>query len=167
MPRHLPAITVAAVIGLLVSGCDPPVPPTAAPSHPATPTADIRLSAADAYLAALTTYEAAIHPVEAGICATASTVATLQSCWSEKLAIQRTFDAAVSRIAFPADLLSDVRTMFYVNGRLEQSMTAISASPDPARDLPDLGVFSSASVDFLQISSNLREELGIIATPSP
>jgi hypothetical protein len=167
LTRHLAAIKVAAVIGLLASGCDPQVPPTAAPSPPATPTADIRLGAADAYLAALSTYKAGIQPVQAGICASAGTAATLRSCWSEKLAIQRTFDAAVSRIAFPTDLLTDVHTMFYVNGRLEQSMAAISASRDPARDLADLGVFSSASVDFLQISSNLREELGIIIPPSP
>ncbi len=152
---------------LLVCGCDPQAPPTAAPSPPPTPTADIRLSAADAYLTALTAYDAGIQPVQASICASANTVATLNSCWSTKLAIQRTFDAAVSRIAFPADLVADVHTLFYVNGRLEQSMAGISASPDPARDLGDLGVFSSASVDFLQISSNLREELGILATPSP
>lgn len=83
-----------------------------------------------------------------------------------RLAVQRTFDRDVSTIAFPADMAADVRTLSYVTGRLVSAMAAIARSADPAHDLNDLGTYSSASVDFLQISSNLREELGIIATPS-
>jgi hypothetical protein len=159
---------MAALATVLLTGCDPGGPtPTPSPTTIPSPTADVRVPAADAYLTALTNYYAGIDPVEKNICLSANTTVSLKSCWSKKLAVQRTFDAVVATITFPADIQADVATLHYVIGRLESSMAAIAGSPDPGKDLGDLGVFSSASVDFLQISSNLRQELGILATPSP
>lgn len=153
---------------LLVTACNPSPTPTSSggPSRLPSPTADVRVGAADAYLTALTAYHGALDPVQQGVCASANTVPTLKSCWSQKLVIQRAFDAAVAAIVFPADIRGDVSTLHYTVGRLEAAMAGIARAPDPARDLADLGIFSSASVDFLQVTSNLREELGILPSPA-
>ena len=154
------------LVGVLVAGCDPsPHRPSPASASPTT-TADVRLSAADTYLAALTTYEHDSAPVQQ-LCLNANSMALLHECWSGRLSVQRAFDNAVAAITFPSDMQADVTTFHYVATRLEGAIAGIAASEDPAGDRGDLGIFSSASVDFLQISSNLREELGIITTPSP
>lgn len=162
------ALTFTA-LGLFLCSCSPPGSPPSipTPTRLPSPTADVRVGAADAYLTALTAYHAAIDPVQKSICATANTTPALKSCWSRKLAIQRTFAAAVATIVFPDDMGADITSFRYIEHRLELSMAGIAGSSDPAHDLSDLGVFSSASVDFLQVTSNLRQDLGILTSPLP
>ena len=177
-PRHLRSAAgdprpargrLAASMAVFMLAACAPTPPgnTPVPTTRPTPTADVRVTAADAFLTALTAYHVAIDPVERNICAMAATTPSLRDCWSRKLAVQKAFDATVSTITFPDDLRTDVQTFRYVVGRLESAMAGIASAPLPARDINDLGVYSSASVDFLQITSNLRQELGILPTPSP
>jgi hypothetical protein len=160
-------LCVAVLVGLC--GCDQGQSTPSQATLTALPTAtpDIRLTSAAAYLTALGAYHAQVGKVEGDVCAHATLVAGLRRCWTERLAAQQTFGAAIAAIAFPDDIRNEVQVLLAANARLAAAMHGIAVAADPAADLADKGVFTSASSDVLEQITIVRTDLGILPTASP